>query len=265
MPADPRGGLTPTDQLAQPSPTDQLAGALLRLVRDPAHYAHLAATDPQLLADIATALLGADRLDREGWIASALEAAHNDGAPSGSVHIQAWFYERVRPGLDDKFYHLYLAELPGGEALVARHWGRRRTRGQQPTIEHYTTMAGARRRVEEVRAQREARGYTLLGAGRVDPDAGVLDLLGLTGVAAAAATNPFDRHTILAQRLLRLLTGDAGSEHLQVMRALRDLVDVLDGAMAEVRSRQELLERRFRQVVMADGDDDGTPGPSGKE
>jgi hypothetical protein len=80
MPADPRGGLTPTKPPELPSPTDQLADALLRLVRDPAHYAHLAATDPQLLADIANALLAVGRLDREAWIASALEATHGGAA-----------------------------------------------------------------------------------------------------------------------------------------------------------------------------------------
>jgi hypothetical protein len=178
-------------------------------------------------------------------------AAAQQGAPGGIAQVHAWFYECVTPGRHDKFYHIYLAELVGGDARVAQHWGANRTKGQRPKTDHYKTVTAASRQVDEVCATRRRHGYTLLNAGVIEPDAKVIELLGLTGVSAAGATDPFERHAALAQRLLRLLTGDVGTEHLQAMGQLRALAVELDEAMEEVRSRQQMLESRFQQVVMA--------------
>jgi predicted DNA-binding WGR domain protein len=177
-------------------------------------------------------------------------AATQQDTPGGITQVHAWVYECVKPGEHDKFYHIYLAELVGGEARVALNWGRNRTNGQDKT-EHHKTVAAARARVAKVRAERVAHDYTLLNDGPIEPDDKVVGLLGLTGVSVAAATDPFERHAALAQRCLRLLTGDVGSEHLQAMRELRELTVELEEGIEEVRSRQAMLEARFRLVVMA--------------
>jgi predicted DNA-binding WGR domain protein len=172
-------------------------------------------------------------------------------APAGIERLYAWFYEYVEPGAHDKFYHIYLAELAGGEARIALHWGANRTNGQRPKTEHFATVAAARREVDKVRRVRDDHRYTLLDEGVMEPDPQVIRLLGLTGVTAGGATDPFERHEALSLRCMRLLTGDVSTQHIQVMRELRELQAELDEAMAQLHARQRTVEARYATVLKA--------------
>jgi hypothetical protein len=59
---------------------DKLADALLVMVLHPDHHRWMLANDPQALSQAAEALKAADRLDREAWIAAALEAQRPEEA-----------------------------------------------------------------------------------------------------------------------------------------------------------------------------------------
>lgn len=168
-----------------------------------------------------------------------------------AIEVYAWLYECVDPTRNhDKFYNIYRAELPTGEIRVAYHHGRNRTRGLHGN-KHCTSRHSADLEVEKIRRERHRHHYALKLEGRIEPNAKILELLGLTGVSVAEAADPLSQHEAVSLDCLRLLTTEVGTEHVRRIEELRQLRDQLEAALAEMRARHALVEAAFASQVTA--------------